>query len=224
MWMISLFLGVSEAGVAVAVTQATGWIQTMLAIFAVAFPTAVSTAFFVTLWRNNKVLYAPGDFTQDTPVHDFVEAMNRTNRRSIDIVESALHEGLTSLEHQLQALGASAAQREQILESVSSAARRAIINVDITAFDQQRRSVDVPVDERATVTELLDTAFIPIAHKVPEYSYGKTWLLRDIETGKTLSAMGTIYARKHLGTDRDYRTLSEVGIEPGSRLMAVSIG
>lgn len=221
LWVISLFLGVSEVAVTVATTQATGWIQSMLAIFAVAFPFLVSLAFFLTLWNNNKVLYAPGEFTSDTTVQDYVEAMNRNNRRSVSIVEAALQSALTRLETQLEVLGATAHQRGEILASVSTAARAVMITVNVSVFNTERTEppvVEVPVDESTTVTELLDAVYFAIWGKVEGFSYGKTWLLRDEFTGRRFDKIGTLYARRYLKTDRDYRQLSEVDIEPASPL------
>jgi hypothetical protein len=85
MWIISLFLGLSEVTVGIAATQASGWVQGLLAVFAVAFPTLIATVFFVILWKRPYVLYAPKDFSETTNVKSYVDAMTvtQTNLNSI---------------------------------------------------------------------------------------------------------------------------------------------
>ncbi|MFE5501260.1 hypothetical protein ACFQ73_01750 [Amycolatopsis japonica] len=223
LWVISLFLGLSEVTVAIATTQATGWIQAMLAIFAVAFPVLVSSVFFILLWRNNKVLYAPREFADGTTVHDFVDAMSGNTRRSASIVESTFQSLTTRLEAHLEALGTTEAQRTEIIDWVGNAARSAVVTVHLSVFSQDPRSMQVPIDESTTVTELLDAVYFAIFDKVSNFSYSKTWLLRDTTTGHLFDHIGRPYARRHLGTDRDFRLLAEVGIEPGSTLSAVRL-
>lgn len=218
LWIISLFLGTSEIVVAVATTQASGWIQAMLAIFAVAFPTLVSILFFYTLWYNNKVLYAPRDFAEGTSVTEYVIAMSQTTRRRRDVVESALR---AELKGQLEKLGTTDAQRDEILESVSTAARRTEVTVDITEFSPDAEPLTIPVDERSTVNELLDGVWFAISDQVDAYTYGKSWLLRDNETGRVFNQIGTRYARRQLRAGRDIRELTVVGIEPGASLSAI---
>jgi hypothetical protein len=221
LWMISLFLGISEVSVTIATTQAIGWIQSMLAIFAVAFPVLVFSAFFLTLWKNNKVLYAPGEFTSDTPVRDYVEAMNRHNQRSVNVVESALQSALTRLADQLEVLGATVSQRDEIVESVSTAVHRAVITIDVSVFNSKARTVDVAVDDRTTVTDLLDSVYFAIWDKVENFSYGKTWLLLDERNGRRLDDIGTHFAHQYLKTNRDYRSLTEIGVRPESTLAVI---
>lgn len=221
LWVISLFLGLSQVTVTIATTQATGWIQAMLAIFAVTFPTLVSIVFFTVLWRNNKVLYAPREFADGTTVHDFADAMSGNTQRSVAIVEATLQSLTTRLEAHLQDLGATEAQRAEIIDWIGNAARNAVVTVHLSGFSQNPRSMQVPIDESTTVTELLDAVYFAIYKKVTNFSYSKTWLLRDINTGRLFDDIGRPYARQYLGTDRDFRLLSEVGLRPGSTLSVV---
>ncbi|MEU9240174.1 hypothetical protein [Streptomyces sp. NPDC048385] len=46
LWIISLFLGLSETTVGIAAALSNGWVQGALAVFAVTFPVLVSGAFF----------------------------------------------------------------------------------------------------------------------------------------------------------------------------------
>lgn len=219
-WVISLFLGLSEVAATVGLTQASGWIQAMLALFAVLFPTLIAVAFFLILWFKNKVLYAPGDFTKDTRAGDFADAMDRVNRNSAAAIESTLNALATKLDMSLATGGATPGQRDEIRDLVRTAARESVVTVDLSAFYRERHTMEVPFTENTTVTDLLDAVYFTIYGLVENYSYGKTWLLRGANA-RLLDNIGRPYARRYLGTERDFRLLSEVGIEPGSTLTIV---
>jgi len=222
LWVISLFLGLSEVTVSIATTQATGWIQGMLAIFAVMFPTLVTTVFFLILWHNNKILYAPREFSDSTTVSEYADAMNRSTRRNVNIVESALVKSLAGIEEKLDAIGASAKQRQEIAEYVTAAARSTVVTVDLAAFSEDA-SFEVPVDGRTSVAELLDAVYFGLRGKVGNLSYNRTWLLRDEKTGRSYDDIGTHWARIALRTERDFRPVREVGIAGGAQLTAYAI-
>jgi hypothetical protein len=76
LWIISIFLGLTEAAAIAASIQSQGWIAGLYAIFSVLFAVAIATAFFWTLWRKPVVLYAPRDFSGHTSITTYVEAMN----------------------------------------------------------------------------------------------------------------------------------------------------
>jgi hypothetical protein len=175
--------------------------------------------FFLILWHNNKILYAPREFADGTTVREYSEAMSRTTRRSLDIVDSALTEAVSTLTEKLEALGATSVQRDEIVASVSSAARRTVLRVDLTALDT--RPLDFPLDERTTVDELLDSVYFSASSQIRPYTYNTSWVLRDVQTGRWFHDIGTHWARTHLNARRDDRALDQVGIEPGSQLAAV---
>ncbi|HEV8556542.1 MAG TPA: hypothetical protein VGR06_09130 [Actinophytocola sp.] len=191
----------------------------MLAIFAITFPILVLVAFFLTLWLNNSVLYPPSEFTSTTSVHDFVDAMDRNNKRNRKVQESAYAYALERLEAYLERLDATTErQRKEIVDLVSIAARPDTITVDVSTFDGVPPVTEVPVDKSTNVSELLDAVYFAMAGKVANFSYNKTWILRDGRTGRRYDDIGTFYAREHLETDRDYRRLSDVGIGPNASL------
>ncbi|WP_143264109.1 hypothetical protein [Amycolatopsis kentuckyensis] len=218
LWVISLFLGLSEIAVTVATTQASGWIQAMLAIFSVVFPAAVATVFFLILWHDNKVLYAPREFGANTSVAEYAEAMTRNSRRSIDALESVLAESLEAVNGKLDALGATPTQRDEIVASVRSVARLSVVTIDLAAFDT--RPLEVLVNDHTSVKELLNAVFFAVSPRVRPYTYGKDWILRDGPTGRLLKDIGTAWAKSHLKAHDDERPLSEIGISGGDVLTA----
>lgn len=221
LWVISLFLGLSEGAVTIAVTQAQGWIQSLLSIFAVIFPTFVAAVFFLILWKKNAVLYAPGEFAGGATVTEYAEAMTRHAPRAVAVVENAL---LDKVSEELKAHGTSEEQLTKILEMARNAADRTFISVDTATFavTEEDRFVDVPVEPKTTtVQELTDTVYFALAKRVPAYTYGTVWLLRDDDTKQVYDKIGTAYARRELRTYNDGRSLSDVDIKPGARLTVV---
>jgi hypothetical protein len=74
LWIISLFVGLTEAVLAAAVTQTTGGVQVALAGFVMVFPLLIATAFFAVLWYKPWVFYAPSEYGAIDPVL-FVETL-----------------------------------------------------------------------------------------------------------------------------------------------------
>jgi hypothetical protein len=74
LWIISLFVGLTEAVLAVAVTQTTGGVQIALAAFVMIFPLLIAAAFFTVLWKRPWQFYAPSEYGAVDPV-SFVETL-----------------------------------------------------------------------------------------------------------------------------------------------------
>lgn len=74
LWVISLFLSLTEIVTGIAVTQATGGVQVALTVFVIVFPLFVAGAFFAVLWNRPYVFYPPTEFGGGTNVLDYVRA------------------------------------------------------------------------------------------------------------------------------------------------------
>lgn len=75
LWVISLFLSLTEVVTGIALTKASGGVQVALIAFVLIFPLLVATAFFIILWFRPYVLYPPADFGGGADVTSFVRAM-----------------------------------------------------------------------------------------------------------------------------------------------------
>jgi hypothetical protein len=75
LWVISLFLSLTEAVTGIAATQAKGGAQVALTAFVIAFPALVAFAFFAILWHRPFVFYPPAEFGPSVGVADYVNAM-----------------------------------------------------------------------------------------------------------------------------------------------------
>jgi hypothetical protein len=67
LWIISLFLTLTETVLGVAVIRTEGGVQIALTAFVVAFPLLVAAAFFTILWTRPWVFYAPTEYGSVDP-------------------------------------------------------------------------------------------------------------------------------------------------------------
>src|SRR3954467_15266180 len=75
LWIVALFVSLTEVVLGVAVTQTQGGIQIALTVFVLAFPMLIAGMFFTTLWFKPYVFYPPTEFGNQTSVLDYVRAM-----------------------------------------------------------------------------------------------------------------------------------------------------
>jgi hypothetical protein len=83
LWIVSLFLTLTETVLGVAVTQTVGGVQIALTVFVLGFP------FFLILWSRPWVFYSPGEYG-DTDVGRYVDALaqakfSRATTRTVDV-------------------------------------------------------------------------------------------------------------------------------------------
>lgn len=230
LWIISLFLGLAELTAGVATTQAKGWVQGLLAIFSVAFPSAVAAAFFLILWKRPLVLYGPGDYPDRPGIKDFSGALSSVTDRSLQNVDSAIRSAFDQvITPQLTTLGDDERRKSVIDKAVETARRdfrRNAIEVDISAIHPSLAESPLifPVTDSTTVSDLLDAVYYSIAGFVDTFTYNYRWILEDPRTGRQYRDIGTRWAQTRLGGGRDTRRLSEVGLRPGLRLIARWLG
>lgn len=89
LWIISLFLTLTETVLGVAVTQTIDGVQVALTDFVLGFPLSVAAAFFMILWIRPWVFYSPGEYG-DTDVGRYVDALaqakfSRATTRTADV-------------------------------------------------------------------------------------------------------------------------------------------
>ena len=84
LWVISLFLSLTEGILGVGVIQTSGGIQVALTSFVIGFPIAVAAAFFTILWFKPYVLYSPFEFGSAEDAATFIEAISRDAKKIQD--------------------------------------------------------------------------------------------------------------------------------------------
>ncbi|OIJ63698.1 hypothetical protein WN71_033345 [Streptomyces mangrovisoli] len=225
LWIISLFLGLAEVTVGVAASQAHGWIQGMLAVFSVAFPSAVAVAFFRILLTRPFVLYAPKDYSDPPSIETYVAAISSSAGRSWENVETAVRTALTEVVVPRLPLEDRARPQALVEEAVRAARQdfqRRSVEIDLSGIEAsiETKVLSFPVDSM-TVSDLLDTIYVSIREYVDIESYGLEWVLRDAATGRIFTEVGRSWRRARRLDPNDARSLQEVGIDPGARLLAI---
>lgn len=224
LWIIALFLGLSETTVGVAAAQSDGWVQGLLAVFAVVFPLLVSATFFAILWQRPEVLYAPGDFPQHVPVSTYVDGMRRRSWGSAETLQEVVGDTLRQVLPAALEGAAVPAQSPRIVADALDSARRVIeartLVVDLSAFlhEPGARYHFVAADS-STVRDLLDSVFVELRQFVRPFSYGREWILVDRRTGERLTDLGSGWADRH-GVEADERLLRDVGLAGRPELAA----
>jgi hypothetical protein len=227
LWIISLFLTISEIAVGAAATQTQGWLQSVLVIFSVAFPTGIAATFFAILMRRPYVLYAPKDYSKSASVKDFVNALNSSRGRSIENMEAAIRSAMEETLPKILDKKFSERDRELIVaEAIESARgdfRHRFIRVSFSGIGAVLPTVEIPVDEETRVQEFLNEAWSFTQGVVPPFTYGIEWALFDPKTNRTYREMGSVWARSNQLGMSDTRRLFDTGVRAGDHLEAIRI-
>jgi hypothetical protein len=77
LWIISLFVTLTETALSVSVTRTQGAIQVALTVFVITYAILVTGAFFFVLWYRPYVFYPPSEFTE-TKVSEYVDAFRQS--------------------------------------------------------------------------------------------------------------------------------------------------
>jgi hypothetical protein len=237
LWVISLFLSLTEVVLGVAATRTSGGVQVALVAFVIAFPTAVATAFFATLWSRPQVLYAPGDYGEVRP-SEFVTALRSTPPADtlFDSIRETLQANISSNMMVSEVLTRMELPRtteteRRVEEALEGIAERAVDEIRLNSFvevDPAPLGIHdkwtLPYATFQTVSDFLDQIWWDLRDKarIPAFTYASRWALRDVRTNNILMDMGTTWAEGH-GMESDLRSLSEVGIYPGARLEIVPL-
>ncbi|MFI6488512.1 hypothetical protein [Streptomyces sp. NPDC050564] len=224
LWIIALFLGLSETTVGIAAAQSSGWVQGLLALFAVVFPVLVSTVFFLILWQRPEVLYAPGDFPEHVSIGTYVDGMRRRSTPDPDIIQAVVTDMLRTV---LPPALDNPSDSSNVLEDTLDNARRVLaertLTVDVSAITQIPDDLfQCTVFSTQTVSYFLNSLWEYLMEFVPPFRYGRDWVLLDTQSDKKLRDMGSFWAAKN-GTETDHRLLSGVGITPESQLIAIRL-
>jgi hypothetical protein len=220
LWIISLFLGLSEVTVGIAATQSTGWIQGLLAVFSILFPVGVATIFFVILWSKPFVLYAPRDYPEKTNVTSFVEAMTISatgQSKTFDkllgsAVENALKRQLPDdkNEQRIQA------EVQKALRLAHEQIKESSIFIDVSELESTMPRLAIPVFDDRDVRLFMDELWVALRWSgIQPYTYGKDWVLEDSRDGRRLDRIDGRPARQYLDAKLDSATISDFGLNSG---------
>jgi hypothetical protein len=233
LWIVALFVSLSETVLGVAVTQTQGGIQIALTVFVIIFPLLIAGLFFAILYRKPFVFYSPTEFGEQTNVRDYVEAMRdrplvdneiykniqevvRKTIMSKEIVSELTNVVTSGSDKQVEEMV------ERILDSASDTAVEKIREVSFITIDAMtilRLPGSIwhePYNPNELVVSFLYQLYLKMQPEVPPYSYGEEWILKDQETDKIFSNIGSSKIQSG-----DRRSLVEVGIRAGMTLQVI---
>lgn len=235
LWVISLFVSLTEAFLSIAVTQTSGTIQLALTIFVIVFPLLTAIGFFAVLWYKPLHFYAPTEYGKKLSPRELAEVFapkrNLDESKLYEDIQSTIRSTLTSKEiisklSETVAKGAGKKIEEQVASVLISAADKTVekigtsnfLTIDSTQLLNQNGKIwRVPYEQFATIDDLLDDIWFSLTPYIPSYTYGEKWVLYNKKTGTVLKDIGYRWAAAH-SEHRDNRSLQEVGITPGTRL------
>jgi len=223
LWIIALFIALSEATAGVAAITTNGSTRLIFACFAVSFPVAVFVVFVWLLIRHAPNLYAPGQYSSDiTPeIYRTGIGVGISQAQSLFFARAVAETvvpppGEHSGGEDRDAVVAQVAQRFEAAVAESS------VTVSLARLKPGAERLQIPVTEGTRVDSLLDAIYFALEPAVKPFTYEQTWVLID-ERGTEYSDMGTEWARRR-NLPRDSRPIADVGIVPGSQLTAVAKG
>jgi len=239
LWVISLFVSLTEAFLSIAVTQTNGTIQLALTIFVIVFPLLIAIGFFAVLWYKPLHFYAPTEYGKKLSPRELAEVF--TPKRNLDEsklyedIQSTIRSTLASKElvsklSETVAKGAGKKIEEQVAFVLTSAVDKTVekigssnfLTIDSTQLLKESGKIwRVPYEQFATIGDLLDDIWFSLTPYVPAYTYGEKWILYNKRARVSLKDTGFQWATTH-NQIRDNRSLQEVGITPGTRLEIIN--
>lgn len=238
LWVISLFLTLTETVLGVGVFNTAGGVQGTLTAFVVCFPVLVAAGFFAILWKKPFVLYTPTDYGGEVTPQHFVEAIRSGVVVQRDDLYVSITEAMTgsvasqeTVDQILETVGkteevAPKHELQRVLREVVTQAVDVIKETNFVTVDaRQATGADaeaiwqIPYEKHGTAARFLDDIWFRLNFlgAIPPYSYGRRWTIKDSRTGRSFSDMGRQWARNQ-GLADDNRSLNTLGIVPGMTL------
>jgi hypothetical protein len=225
--IIFVFFSFTEVMLGYAVFNTSGNVQVALTAFVIAFPTLAASGFFVFLWFRPQHLYAPKDYGSDESyLKSMAEARNDRNGlvRLESEIEKIITAKLTSQEFVASVANASNEQVGYVLREAAADVSTRIrdqqfLTVTFEQFDPKVPDMIVPFDAFPTFSDLTDEVYFKLSPKIKPYHYGNQWVLRDSSNGMVLKSARMVANFPPGRPMQDRRSLEELGVRPGSRLI-----
>ncbi len=235
LWIISLFVSLTESVLTVAVIKTEGDIQFALTAFVLIFPLLVAGCFFTILWNRPYVFYPPTEYGEGTDVERYVKAMNsrylKKDRLFEDIKESIYTSVVSeNMKNELvKALSPEISKNteRQISDALSHAAEKAterVREINFISIDSRTLLGDkdgdiwqVPYETDQLAIQLITEIWHSLFPRPKPYTYGTKWVLKDAKSNLIFKDI-TITQSK-----QDQRSLMDIGIKPGMRIEVIPV-
>jgi len=201
--------------------------RTPIIWFLVLSPLVVLAVFGWLVSRHHEKLYAPKDYTDD---ESFLKSLPNRNKAREDIdkldekIGTRIYNAITSADN-VNKLKRPHDNIENILENIANITSKevlasAFLTIDATEFvDNGKFVFSFPTSAFSTLNELIDEIYFKLAKYVEVYTYGYLWVLEDAKSGKVIRNARMITNAGPGSRVTDIRSLSDVGIGDGARLI-----
>ena len=192
--------------------------RTPLVWFLVIFPVAVLGLFGWLVSQHHEKLYAPGDYRTDDI---FYEKIKRNEKHTAEIIanQEQLKARVTETIQELSGPGLNNnTTADEIVERITKDIDNSTsITIDARNFiDDPKAIYSYPIAAFETVSSMTNDIYYKLRGAVEPFHYGHTWVLRNKSTNEVLKSL-RILAKIPPGKPlHDPRSLSEVGVIPGS--------
>lgn len=222
LWVIALFVALSQVMAASAALATDGAVQLIFALFAVTFPFVVLIAFVWLLLYRPLNLYAPSQYTEPTGVREFSEIIGRQDRDETEIYKRAVAEAVVAGMVEDRYVTDSV-DREVVINRVAAKFDDVVlqhsVTVDRSSLIDGAEPVTIPVTPETTADEFLDSVWFNISESVEPYTYNDLWVLTD-QSFVPLHELGTKWAWEQ-GWLGDDRKLEDAGLALGGTYFAI---
>jgi hypothetical protein len=189
--------------------------------FLVLFPLVVLFTFGWLVSRHHEKLYAPADYKSDD---GFLQGMRVRARHTVEVEAQQAALKAKVLET-VTASGTPGSEKGKAVEALVAQLsdeidRATTISIDASAFlgDPSAQYV-LPVAAYETLNDLTDEVFFKLDPNVQAFEYGHSWVLRNRDTHEVIKNARMITGAGPGKPLPDSRSLGEVGIKPGARLI-----
>jgi hypothetical protein len=215
LWVIALFLSLTETVLGIGVIRTTGGIQIALTAFVMFFPTLVAIGFFAILWSRPYVLYPPTEYGPQTDVTVYVDAIRGKVRDETAqaLVEAGNIAEVTSIANirgiPVEQIERDLAQRSQILH----------VTVEVTDPLEPEEKIEGPGRPMIFVRDFFSwIGGTVVSSDISSLSYGRSWVLVEKRSGTVLRDFGT---RNNRPRNSSYK-LNEIGLISGMEFFITS--
>lgn len=240
LWIIALFVSLTETVVGTAVIKTNGEIQLVLTVFVVVFPIFIASLFFMILWNRPYVLYPPTEYGNGTDINNYVDAIQRKGydkNKLYSSIQEIIHASITSDEivsklSQLTKNSTTKSTENQISQVLNTAVGKAVKRISEINFitidtrpllGDKGKLWQVVYGQYNNISDFLDDIWFSLApHGVKSYTYGIGWVLRDSQKNRIVFDNAIRVYIESRGRFRDLRNLEDVGLNPGMTLEVIS--
>jgi hypothetical protein len=107
----------------------------------------------------------------------------------------------------------------QVALRFEAAVEESSVTVSLETLKPSSEPLQIPVDKETRIDRFLNQIYFALSPVVKPFTYDQAWTLVD-DQGNEYTEMGTRWAEQQ-NLKADNRPVIAVGIEPGTRLMAV---